>query len=529
MKNLMPNFFSEVSVNKKINIMDETKEKLDTLRNQLEEIKDNIQKIVSSETEKRISFDGEMRKYENIIPLLIKESKKKEFELDELKNKITTRTQVSISKPQEKEIRQLNQIEKILIERVSDANKNLKTAGKSSDQLLSMQSEVSSLKSDYSKLKKAYKEVEVTSDKSNEDIIENKNIDDSGNRSLETPESILKFRNLIEVANKVMTGYYEFCELTQAKNFYKEVLGIESEFKLNLKINETLIHDITRKLKNYEIEYKMKISDLQLEFIDLELKSQSIKSDGERIENDLYMETSKNKANSGEFVGGSDFFVSFSDVMSVLLCFFVVFFSISEQTAESFDKFYATWPFKNKDKEIKRPNNASLGDQDLKLIGKVKELVKSGASPNSITRNDTKTIDLILPNSVLFVPGKLKISSNGSIMLKEKIENILSKGGIRQIWVEGHTDDYDFSIHQKLIKKYSNNLAFSIAHASVVAQIINKKYKFPEKLIIITGFGAKQPFKLNPLDIDKKLNSRIEIKILQDKKIKTTQANKLEL
>ena len=77
--------------------MDETKEKLETLRNQLEEIKDNIQKIVSSETEKRISFDEKMKKYENIIPLLIKESKKKEIELDEIKNKITTRTQVSIT------------------------------------------------------------------------------------------------------------------------------------------------------------------------------------------------------------------------------------------------------------------------------------------------------------------------------------------------------------------------------------------------------------------------------------------------
>jgi len=44
--------------------------------------------------------------------------------------------------------------------------------------------------------------------------------------------------------------------------------------------------------------------------------------------------------------------------------------------------------------------------------------------------------------------------------------------------------------------------------------------KFPEKLTVITGFGAKQPIKLNPLNLDKNTNSRIEIKALQDKKIK---------
>jgi chemotaxis protein MotB len=263
----------------------------------------------------------------------------------------------------------------------------------------------------------------------------------------------------------------------------------------------------------------MKLSDFNRESIDIELRNQSIKSDSHTYENDLYIETAKNNSNSGEFVGGGDFFVSFSDVMSVLLCFFVVFFSISDQSQESFDEFFATWPYSNDNKEIKRPNNASLSDQELLLMGRVKELVKSGVSPEALTRNDTKTIALIVSNADLFVPGKIKISSNGSNILKDKLKIILSKGGIRQIRIEGHTDDEDFIIHQKLINKYSNNLAFSIGRASAVSQILNKSLKFPEKMTIITGFGAKQPTKLNPLNLDKSINSRIEIKILQDKNV----------
>ena len=499
--------------------MDETKENLSALRNQLEGIKNKIQKIISSETEKRIFFDGKIKKYKTIIPLLRKESEKKESELNIINQKITTRTNIAISKQQEEENEKLNQIEQTLIKRVFNGNKNLKTVEKDSDQLLFLQSEVARLKSANLTLQKEYQEAETTPEQSSESINKSENYKDSESRSLGAPENVLKYRVLIEEANKVMNGFYEGCEISQAKNFYKEVLGVENEFKLDQEINETLVHDITHKLKSYEDIYQMKLLDLMVESTDLELRKQSIKSDSQIYENDLYVETAKNKSNSGEFVGGGDFFVSFSDVMSVLLCFFVVFFSISDQSQEAFDKFFATWPFKNDNKVVKRPNNVSLSETELKLIGRVKELVKSGVIPEALTRNDTKNIEFIVLNSDIFVPGKIKISFNGSNILKEKIKNILSKGGIRQIRVEGHTDDDDFSMHQKLINKYSNNLSFSIGRASAVSQILNKSFKFPEKMTIITGFGAKQPIKSNPLNLDKNINSRIVIKVLQDKKI----------
>ena len=498
--------------------MDETKEDLSTLRNHLEGIKGDIQRIISSEAEKKISFDEKIKKYESIIPLLDQESKKKESELNIINQKITTKTKISISKQQQEELEKLKQIEQKLKNKVSDGNKNLKMAEKDSDQLLSLQSEVARLKSE----NLAYKKAEANLEQSDDNIEESASLDNFENRSFDAPEDILKYRILIEAANKIIAGYYEGCEITQAKNFYKEVLGTESKFKLNQKFDETLVHDITRKLKGYETEYQMKLLDFERESTDVKLKNQSLKSDSAVSENDLFFATQKKNSNSGEFVGGGDFFVSFSDIMSVLLCFFVVFFSITDQSQEAFDAFFATWPFKNEDKSIIKPYNASLSDQELKLMGKVKELVESGISPEAIIRDDTKTIELILSSSDLFLPGKIKLSPNGSNMLKEKLKNILSKGGIRQIRIEGHTEEKDFSLHQKLIKKYSNNLAFSIARASAIAQILNKSFKFPEKLTIITGFGAKQPIKLNPLNLDKNTNSRIVIKALQDKKIKKT-------
>ena len=498
--------------------MDETKENLSTLRNHLEGIKGDIQKIISSEADRKISFDEKIKKYESIIPLLDQESKRKETELNIINQKITTKTKISISKQQQEELEKLKQIEQKLNIRISDGNKNLKMAEKDSDQLLFLQSEVARLKSE----NLAYKKAETTLEQSDEDIEESASLDNFENRSIDAPEDILKYRTLIEEANKIIAGYYEGCEITQAKNFYIEVLGTASEFKLDRKFDETLVHDTTRKLKNYETEYQMKLLDFERETTDVKLKNQSLKSEYAVSANNLFLETQKKNSNSGEFVGGGEFFVSFADVMSVLLCFFVVFFSITDQSQESFDAFFATWPYKDDDKTIIKPYNASLSDQELKLMGKVKELVESGISPEAIIRDDTKTIELILSNSDLFLPGKIKLSTNGTNILKEKLKNILSKGGIRQIKIEGHTEEIDFSIHQKLIKKYSNNLAFSIARASAVSKILNKSFKFPEKLTIITGFGANQPVKLNSLNLDKNTNSRIVIKAIQDKNIKKT-------
>ena len=502
--------------------MEDTQEDLSTLNDHLQDVKDNIQEITYSETEKKISFDEKVKKYKEVIPLLKNESKRKESKLNQINQKISAKTKVSKSKEQEEELEKLYQIETTLIKRISDENKILKTAGKDSEQLVLLQSETARLKSDNLMLQKVHKETKLAAVQSSEDINDDEDFNDSSNKALDGPQNILKYTSLVDVANKVMKGYYEGCELTQARNFYKEVIGDEGKYKLDQKITETLVHDTIRKLKNYETEYQAKLTDFINEYTDVEIKNQALKSDQQVFENDLYVETAKNKSNSGEFVGGGDFFVSFCDVMSVLLCFFVVFFAISDQSAESFDRFFATWPYKNPNKKIIRPNNVSLSKQELKLIDKAKELVELGISPEAITRSDTKVIELIESNIDLFVPGKINISSSGSNILKKKLKNILSKGGIRQIRVEGHTNDDEFNRYPKLKNKYSNNLAFSIARASSVAQIIIKNFKFPENQTIITGYGAKQPVKFSSSSSNNKINSRIEIKILQDKNIKNS-------
>ena len=157
-------------------------------------------------------------------------------------------------------------------------------------------------------LQKVHKETKLAAVQSSEDINDDEDFNDSSNKALDGPQNILKYTSLVDVANKVMKGYYEGCELTQARNFYKEVIGDEGKYKLDQKITETLVHDTIRKLKNYETEYQAKLTDFINEYTDVEMKNQALKSDQQVFENDLYVETAKNKSNSGEFVGGAYYF-----------------------------------------------------------------------------------------------------------------------------------------------------------------------------------------------------------------------------
>ena len=143
-------------------------------------------------------------------------------------------------------------------------------------------------------------------------------------------------------------------------------------------------------------------------------------------------------------------------------------------------------------------------------------MVKKGVDPETIIRNDADKLRFIFPNSDLFSGGGVKVSSKGLNNLKDKFEGVLSKGGIKQIRIEGHIDEKELSKNPKMRKKYYNNLTFSVARASAIAMVFNKNLRFPKKSTIITGYGSRKSPESNS---DK---SRIEIEIIRDKKVEKT-------
>ena len=498
--------------------MTESSENLSFLKSQLDKIENNIQNLFSSKSERENKLEKTIQKYNDSLPLLTKKLKEIEFELNETSIKIEAK-----KKPQNKhqeEIQKLKKLEGELGKKVADGKKILEGFGKDSKQVSDLKTHIANLESEKSDLKKNYREKQVILKESKVKSDESKGSDDSENEISDAGKIVVdKYKRLIDAAEKVGSGFYEGCEIEQSIKFYKELFN-DGRIEFKQQINESYIKDITRKLKKYEIEYNQKIQDAMESSSNVKLQNHGLQAESQKNRSEIDTLSAKVKSNSGEFVGGGDFFVSFCDVQSVLLCFFVVFFSISKQDLQKFEEFVSTW--NDKKVEIKRPNNASLNDVELKLVGKVKELVKEGVHPETLTRNDADIIQFVFLNKELFVKGKVRVSAKGLNILKDKLENILFVGGIKQIKINGHLNDEELTKYPNLLKQYYNSLGLSVARASSVASIINKNLRFPQKSTIITGYGTRQPFKPNSPNSEKHLNSRIEIEVVRDKNIKKT-------
>ena len=486
-------------------------EKTFSLKDQLQKVDQSIRNLFFAHEKKEASFEERVKKYNNLIPLLRKEIKEKDFVLNKYIKAIEIKKKPS--QKQEAEIKKYEEFEIISREKILQDKKLLKEAEKESEEIVNLKKNITNLESEKANLKKMIQDI-IVHDKGSDQTTEDTEDDDFVTYGEpDSPENMKKkYKNLLNEANKVGSGYYEGSELIQAKRFYTEI--IEGKNSINEEINEKFVDGVLRQLKNYEIDYNFKLKDAADIQSDLNLKSQELKTEIQKNKSAIETVASKVKSNSGEFVGGSDFFVSFCDVQSVLLCFFVVFFSISNQDYEKFEAFFATW--NDEPIEIQKPNNASLSEDELKIIGKVKKLVKKGVDPETIIRNDADKFRFIFPNSDLFSAGGVKVSSKGLNNLKDKFEGILSKGGIKQIRIEGHIDEKELSKNPKMRKKYYNNLTFSVARASAIANVFNKNLRFPKKTTIITGYGSRKSPESNS---DK---SRIEIEIIRDKKVEKT-------
>ena len=495
--------------------MNIAEEKISSLKNQLKKIDKSIRNLFSTNTKRDETFSQKIQQFNNLLPLLTKEIKEKDSDLNKYTKAIEVKKKPS--KFQENEIKKHEKLERLLKDKVYQSKQLLKDSEKESEEIIKLKNFILKLESEKKDL------ISICGEKLNSDKDSNGEEKATGEKELATtekqdPPTNIKERHilLIDEAEKVTSGYYEGTKINQAIKFYKKI--IEGDKTRNFHdVNEKLVNDIAKDLKKYEIKYDQKISDLLDQQSKLSLKNQELILAITKKRGEIDSIAAKLKSNSGEFVGGSDFFVSFCDVQSVLLCFFVVFFSISNQDYEKFEIFFSTW--NNKLIELNRPNNTSLDEQELKIIGKVKELVKSGVDPETITRNDADKFRFVFPTTDLFKKGTIKISSKGQNYLSSKLKNLISVGGIKQIRIEGHTEVEELNGAPKLRKKYRNNFIISVARADSVANIINKKFRFPVKSTVITGYGSS---KISVSDLQNETNnsnSRIEIEVIRDKNI----------
>jgi len=229
--------------------------------------------------------------------------------------------------------------------------------------------------------------------------------------------------------------------------------------------------------------------------------------------------------------GAPDWVVTFGDLMSLLLCFFVLLLSFSEmdravykEVAGSLEKAFGV---QRKDKVLDtpkglkmiakdfdqaivppRPSQEFIVTQEKKQIGEelqkvVESRFKEIQSLIDINVGEDQ-IAISLMGESTFDSGKAQIKPQMKPLL-DKIAAALS-GTDGEIIIAGHTDNVPLTGG-----RYRSNLGLSIARAASVAEYMLDRGKIEPDRIATMGFGEYRPVETNRTARGRQKNRRVEI------------------
>lgn len=239
---------------------------------------------------------------------------------------------------------------------------------------------------------------------------------------------------------------------------------------------------------------------------------------------------------------------TFSDLMNLLLCFFVLLFSMSTVDAEKFEQVAASLAssfsilsgggssigegvlissgvsqLSDLDQYFSSMGKTEEGDDKLEEISNYKtealaesekmaeeiekELIANGIDDKIDLDFNSQYVLLTLNGALIFDSGSVSIKEE-SLPLIDKISLIIDKYSGRLIEIEGHTDNVPISN-----ASYKNNNELSAARALAVFEyFINEKGADPTR-IKCSGRGEYVPIAENTTAEGRARNRRVEIKI----------------
>jgi len=220
--------------------------------------------------------------------------------------------------------------------------------------------------------------------------------------------------------------------------------------------------------------------------------------------------------------GAPKWVVTFGDLMSLLLCFFVLLLSFSEmdrqkykQVAGSLEKAFGV---QRQSKVMDVPKGVKMiaKDFDQEVIAtrikeelgrEVKELVETHMpdieDQISIEEGENEVVIRLMGEST-FDSGKAEIRTEVKPLLKKAGQLLNAANG--DIIVAGHTDNVPIHTDQ-----FPSNLRLSIARAAAVAEFLLTHSAIDPRRLSTMGFGEYRPITSNATEKGRRQNRRVEI------------------
>ncbi|MDY6862077.1 MAG: OmpA family protein [Thermodesulfobacteriota bacterium] len=216
--------------------------------------------------------------------------------------------------------------------------------------------------------------------------------------------------------------------------------------------------------------------------------------------------------------------VTFSDLLTLLLTFFVLLISMSSMDKEKLKKSFEIFSsglwilgptsdeldtrFSNLviNKPIRPPNEFS--DAEALVLNKIRNEMKGLKEFKGMNiKEDNRGIIIEFPDKILFDSGSVEINNTALPVLK-KLGNFLAEYPCSAL-IEGHTDNIPISSGLK----YRSNWELSVIRAVNVLKYILYHSNFPPGRISAVGYADIHPIVPNSTPGNRAKNRRVEIVI----------------
>ena len=194
--------------------------------------------------------------------------------------------------------------------------------------------------------------------------------------------------------------------------------------------------------------------------------------------------------------------LSYADLLTLLLAFFVVMYSVSVVNEAKLYEF-STSIRSALDGEGTRPPEVGITDlvlPDFIVKSGIKSLVKAGESD---------WLEFVIDSGILFASGGANFSATATIALDNMVRILASSRG--EIRVEGHTDNMPIAN-----SAYPSNWELSAVRAATVVRFLESGGIAGERLVAI-GLGSTQPVGDNATASGRSQNRRVVFSVRQAK------------
>jgi len=265
----------------------------------------------------------------------------------------------------------------------------------------------------------------------------------------------------------------------------------------------------------------------------------------------------RRKKEEGHAPGQERWLVTYSDLITLLMIFFIVMYSMSQVDANKFRAMAESLsvtlggatpakieltdspsgpsiitsgsPPQNSpasgeiEKPLEKPNNSSQENaglsesenQETLTIEAIKAKIDQFAKENNVQTKLVSTIEerglvVSIQDTLLFASGSAELTQSARTILK-KVSTVLSATS-NYIKVEGHTDNLPINT-----ARFPSNWELSVLRATNVLQILVQEGDINPNRLSATGYGEYRPVAENSTLEGRSINRRVDLIILRNR------------